>query len=238
MNPQANKVSTRYIVLGTKPWNRTSFDRHICNLPGDWLFLSSKEELDLHALTSWTPRYLFFLHWSWIVPQTIVDQYECVCFHMTDVPYGRGGTPLQNLISRGHAETKLTALRMTQELDAGPVYGKRNLRLDGTAEQIYIAASDMAASMIAEIVRDEPTPIAQTGVAQPFARRKPEQSALPQEGGLDALYDHIRMLDASGYPKAFIRHGDFILEFSRAAVYNGKLKCDVEIKIVDKETRK
>ncbi len=27
-------------------------------------------------------------------------KFECVCFHMTDVPYGRGGSPLQNLIIR------------------------------------------------------------------------------------------------------------------------------------------
>ena len=48
-----------------------------------------------------TPRYIFFLHWDWRVPHVIWQQHECVCFHMTDVPYGRGGSPLQNLILEG-----------------------------------------------------------------------------------------------------------------------------------------
>ncbi len=85
----------------------------------------------------------------------ILKEIECVCFHMTDVPYGRGGSPLQNLIVRGHRETRLTALRMTSELDAGPVYLKRNLSLEGGAEEIYLRASALSAEMIQQIVRDE-----------------------------------------------------------------------------------
>ena len=45
---------------------------------------------------------------------------------MTDLPYGRGGSPLQNLIINGHKETMMSALRCVQELDAGPIYLKKN----------------------------------------------------------------------------------------------------------------
>ena len=72
------------------------------------------------------PRYVFFPHWSWKVPDDILGATECVCFHMTDVPFGRGGSPLQNLIVRGHTETRVSALRMVSEPDAGPVYMKRD----------------------------------------------------------------------------------------------------------------
>ena len=41
---------------------------------------------------------------------------------MTDVPYGRGGSPLQNLIVRGYSEIKLTVLQMVKAFDAGLVY--------------------------------------------------------------------------------------------------------------------
>lgn len=67
-----------------------------------------------------------------MVPEAVLIAAECVCFHMTDVPYGRGGSPLQNLIVRKHKKTKLTALKMTEEIDAGPVYCKRELSLDGS----------------------------------------------------------------------------------------------------------
>jgi methionyl-tRNA formyltransferase len=68
------------------------------------------------------PRYVFFAHWSWKIPRAVYEAHECVIFHMTDVPFGRGGSPLQNLISRGIYETKLSALRCVEEMDAGPVY--------------------------------------------------------------------------------------------------------------------
>jgi hypothetical protein len=62
---------------------------------------------------------------------------------MTDVPFGRGGSPLQNLIVRGRRETKLTALRMSREFDAGPVYMKEPLSLEGGAEEIYLGSADL-----------------------------------------------------------------------------------------------
>ena len=108
-----------YVVCGSKSWNRDLFDAELSKFSGEWHFLESKESLTLEFLESIGPRYVFFLHWSWIVPEKIVQEFECVNFHMTDLPYGRGGSPLQNLILRGHTETKLTAHRMVKELDAG-----------------------------------------------------------------------------------------------------------------------
>ncbi len=35
------------------------------------------------------------------------------------------------------------------------------------------------------------------------------------------MYDHIRMLDAEGYPRAFIEFGKFIIEFSDP-IYEGE----------------
>ena len=126
-----------YVVAATKSWNRTVFDETLTRLPGEWHLVDSPEALSLARLESLAPRYVFFLHWSWKVPEEITSAFECVCFHMTDVPYGRGGSPLQNLIAEGQRETQLSALRMTQEMDAGPVYLKRPLSLEGGGEEIY-----------------------------------------------------------------------------------------------------
>ena len=38
---------------------------------------------------------------------------------------------------------------------------------------------------------------------------------------LNKVYDYIRMLDAEGYPKAFLNFGNFRLEFLRASLKNG-----------------
>jgi methionyl-tRNA formyltransferase len=218
-----------YIVAGSKKWNREVYDDVICRLPGHWEYVATKEELTEDYLRSVAPRYLFFLHWSWIVPDTIVDNYECVCFHMTDVPYGRGGSPLQNLILRGHTTTKLSALRMTTELDAGPVYLKKSLNLEGSAQEIYVSATRLAASMIRQMITEQLSPVSQAGEPVFFKRRIPEESAIPQIDSLDALYNFIRMLDADGYPRAFLMIGGLRYEFSKATWVDGTLTAQVSI---------
>jgi methionyl-tRNA formyltransferase len=182
-------------------------------MAGHWFLITRPEDLTVGFIDALRPRYIFFPHWSWHVPAAVRARSECVCFHMADVPYGRGGSPLQNLIARGHKETKLTALRMVEALDAGPVYGKAPLSLAGRAEDVFARAADLVYDLIAEIVREEPEPTPQTGEVTVFSRRTPQMSALPETGTPEVVYDHIRMLDAPTYPLAFLQHGDFRLEF-------------------------
>ena len=227
--------TARYLVAGAKPWNERIFREAISHLPGEWHYVGDRGDLE-DAVLSHRPRYTFFLHWSWIVPPKVLGATECVCFHMTDVPYGRGGSPLQNLIVRGHDRTHLTALRMVDEVDAGPIYMKRELDLQGTAEEIYVRATTLAAEMIGEIVRDEPEPTPQEGEVTPFIRRRPEDSELPALESLDAVYDFIRMLDAEGYPHAYLDHAGYRYAFTRAVRYDERVVADVTITAIPEDT--
>ncbi len=65
-----------------------------------WL-VTDKKSLTYEKVNDFKPEYIFFPHWSWIIPSEIYENFKCIVFHMTDLPYGRGGSPLQNLISRG-----------------------------------------------------------------------------------------------------------------------------------------
>ena len=218
-----------YLIAGSRPWNRSIYEDTLARRPGRWHFIGSRAELTAERVAAISPRYLFFLHWSWKVPPDIVDRYECVLFHMTDVPYGRGGSPLQNLIQRGHTSTRLSAIRMVHELDAGPVYLKEPLSLDGSAQEIYIRQTRLSCKMIELIIEGGLTPTAQTGDPVIFERRTPEQSALPAAPSLQALYDFIRMLDCDGYPRAFLTHGGYRFEFSRSTLRDGSIHADVAI---------
>lgn len=218
-----------YLVVGSHPWNQLVFEEVIANFPGEWSYLGSPEELNIEAVRRINPRYIFFLHWSWKVPDQIIDEFECVCFHMTDVPFGRGGSPLQNLIIRGYKDTKLTALQMTNEFDAGPIYIKELLSLDGNAEQIYIRATYMAAEMINRIIETTPEPFPQEGEVVVFKRRKPQESEIPRLESLVSLYDFVRMLDAEGYPRAFLEYKSFRFEFSKASCCEDRIVAEVTI---------
>jgi methionyl-tRNA formyltransferase len=225
-----------YVVATIKPWNLAAFARRTPGMPGDWHLVEDPKNLTVDALARLAPRYVFFPHWSWRVPNDVLERFECVCFHMADVPYGRGGSPLQNLVLRGHRETKLSALRMVEELDAGPVYLKMPLSLAGSAQQIFERLADLAFDMMEEIARSTPVPVAQTGTPVVFARRKPEQSRLPEDGTPEAIYDFVRMLDADSYPRAFLEHGDWRIEFSDAQPAGDDVVAQVRISR-RKETR-
>jgi methionyl-tRNA formyltransferase len=207
-----------YLVCTIKSWNIEAFKTQTPKFPGQWHIITEKDALTLEAVKALNPRYIFFPHWSWFVPKEILETFECVCFHMTDVPYGRGGSPLQNLILRGHKDTKLTALRMTDVMDAGPVYMKRDLSLSGRADEIYKRAGDMSFNLIKEIIETTPTPTPQSGEVTRFKRRTPEMSQIPADASPELIYDYIRMLDAEGYPNAFIPHGEGFLSFTEATL--------------------
>jgi len=219
----------RYVFASSKPWHR-SLSGELNRFPDDQTgWAHSPEELESLINVSPNIRYIFFLHWNWLVPESIWSGYECVCFHMTDVPYGRGGSPLQNLIARGHKDTVLTALRMIDEMDAGPVYTKRPLSLDGTAHEIYLRASKLSCEIIDWMVANEPVPVAQSGQPVVFKRRNPTQSRLPVAGSMQQVYDHVRMLDAPTYPLAFLDHGEFRIEFSEARLGENEVTATVRI---------
>lgn len=204
-----------YLLATNRPWVLEVFLAKRNSFQGNWSVCVSQRDLQ-NAASETKPRYVFFPHWSHIVPEEFLKQNECVCFHMTDVPFGRGGSPLQNLIARGHRETVLTALRMTAEIDAGPFYMKRPLSLEGTARDIFRRAAELSMDMIGEMIKQEPAAAAQSGTPVFFKRRKPEQSEVPKGATPMALYDHIRMLDAPGYPHAFLRHGPWVARFTDA----------------------
>lgn len=224
-----------FAVAGYTPWSKEAFKKTISKYPGQWHIFTKKEQLTEKNLKKMKPKYIFFLHWSWWVPEKIIENYQCICFHMTNVPYGRGGSPLQNLIIRGHKKSKLTALKMTKKFDAGPVYMKKSLSLQGRAEEIYTKANNLAAEMILKIIRNKTIPKHQKGKVVVFKRRKPEQSEIPECKNLQKLYDFIRMLDAEGYPKAFIRYKGFIFEFSFPKKHQNKITSKVEIKKINKK---
>lgn len=224
-------MTHHYVVCAIKDWNIKQFEQYSKHLNGVWTLMTEKSDLTLERLKEINPRYIFFPHWSWIVPKAIVENFECVCFHSSDVPFGRGGSPIQNLIIRGITKTKISALRMVEDLDAGPVYVKRDLSLQGRAQDIFENSSTIIAEMIADIIDKEPTPLDQKGEVVVFKRRGGDENLLPKEGGLTYLYNHIRMLDAHSYPPSFIEHGDYTIEFTKATLEGDHtLKATVVIK--------
>lgn len=224
-------MSKASIVIATPHHRYDTLVDHARDLLGDYevVRIRNRDALTREHLEALSPQYIFFPHWSWRIPDEIHHRFECVVFHMTDLPYGRGGTPLQNLIVRDHKETVLSALHCVTELDAGPIYLKRPLSLAGTAEDILLRATDLMQDMIVEIVRRHPVPKPQEGEPTVFERRRREDGNLEPLDRLEQIYDYIRMLDAEGYPPAFLETDHFRFEFGEANLVAGAVQAKVRI---------
>ncbi len=171
---------TRYLVcVGDQDWARLAYAR-LPQRSGETWELVRRPNRNVYTLgealvEDMEPRYLFFLHWSEKVRPEITEVYTCVNFHASRLPYGRGGHPIENLILRGHTETVITAHRMTEEIDAGPIYGRSGrVSLAGTKEEILDRFIDPCVELIRWIVQTEPTPVPQGGAVVPFQRLSPE----------------------------------------------------------------
>ena len=227
---------TKIIIATVKSWNienalkfKNQFSENY-----DVEVISNQKDLSLREITRISPSYIFFPHWSWIIPENIYKKYECIVFHMTDLPYGRGGTPLQNLILNKIYKTKVSAIKVEKGIDAGPIYLKKSFNIGrlSNAEEIYRRLSKVIfLEMIPYILQYKPTPKKQTGKIVTFIRRKPEESNILQSkiSNLDDAYDFIRMLDAEGYPKVFIKKDKIKILFSDVNKLKNKLIGKYEI---------
>jgi methionyl-tRNA formyltransferase len=196
------------------------------------LFTSS-EELNYENVKRLDPKYIFFPHWSWIIDENIYKNFECVVFHMTDLPYGRGGSPLQNLIMNKVYQTKISAIKVDKEMDCGDIYLKEDFDIsDGSAEEIFTKASKLVfEKLIPRLLKEEIIPYIQDGKITIFKRRNQLESNLNtlEDFSLNRIYDFIRMLDAKDYPKAFLLLNNCKIEFSLVKKENNKLVGKFEV---------
>ena len=211
---------SNYIILSQKSWNKSLLEDLSLKTDDNWVLISSKDDFNNDNLKKINPDKIFIPHWSYLIPELIFNSYECIVFHMTDLPYGRGGSPLQNLILLGHKNTKISALQVESGIDTGDIYLKKDLSLNGTAQDIYERANEVISDMIVEIVKTKPVPIKQEGKPTLFKRRKPLMSNMNDVESLDEVYDFIRMLDADGYPPAFLETSNCKFEFSKVSKQN------------------
>jgi methionyl-tRNA formyltransferase len=190
---------------------------------------SQKEDL-LEQAALCQPDLILFPHWSWIIPPSIHEAFTCIVFHTADLPFGRGGSPIQNQIKRGIFDSYLCALRVSEKLDEGDIYIKQPVSLRGTADEVMLRIADIIFHrMIPDMISALPTPVPQKGEPVVFKRLSPSDSRVPDHFTMDELFHHIQMLDGEGYPAAYIESEQFKIEFSRASLKPGYILADAKI---------
>ncbi|MEA2099793.1 MAG: methionyl-tRNA formyltransferase [Campylobacterota bacterium] len=226
----------RNIIIATiKEWNISNYFllKELYSEKYNFHLIINQNELTKQYVDKLNPKYIFFPHWSWIINKTIYKNYDCIVFHMTDLPYGRGGSPMQNLILRGIYDTKISALKVDGGIDSGDIYMKNDFNISkGSAEENFIKLSEIIFnSMIPRFLNEDLVAHKQEGEITSFKRRKEAESNIDSISvkSIDKLYDFIRMLDADTYPKAYLEFDDIKMKFSSVKKENNKLTGTFEV---------
>ena len=169
--------------------------------------------------------FVFFPHYSKVIPEVFLKQNICIGFHTGDLPRDRGGSPIQHKILRGEYGTFVSALKIVYEIDAGDVFCREPISLEhGSIETILKNISKIIAGMTRVILTENLLPKTQLGPVSTSKRLRPQDSELEFEVlNVRGIYDRIRMLDGLDYPSAYIKIGPYKLILSNAQLQDGKL---------------
>lgn len=79
------------LIVSEKSWNKELVSYLQSTMPQYAFYLiSQKEDFTVERIGSISPVKIFIPHWSYIIPSAIFERYECIVFHMTDLPYEIG----------------------------------------------------------------------------------------------------------------------------------------------------
>ena len=191
--------------------------------------IKTKADLNLEVLEKINPHYIFFPHWNWRVDSKIFERYECVVFHTSPLPFGRGGSPIQNLILRNIEKAPVCALKMTEILDGGPIYDSTEVNLDGTISEIFLRIAVCVEKLIIKICQENIEPQEQRGDIVTFNRLTYADNELKSDYSIKELYDRIRMVDGAGYKNAYINFGDYKIDLSDSQIKNNEIIAKIRL---------
>lgn len=198
------------LFAGYRDWALEAF-RHI---DPSITIVKSEEELQDAFFTTKGIEAVVFVGWSWMVPDEIVNSVECVCYHPSDLPKYKGGSPIQHQVLDGVLDTYATLFLMTSKVDDGPVFSKQKISLRGGLKAIFDSLSFSAAILVSKYLDQVnaglPRQFHQQETTGGFfrKRRKPEESEITIDDLLtengESLVRKIQVL-SDPYPNAFIR---------------------------------
>lgn len=152
---------------------------------------------------------LFLISCSQIVSAEVRERYaHCLVIHASDLPGGRGWSPLVWQIVEGKDRIAVTLLEAADSVDSGPVWAKRWLNFDGTELVDEINAALFAVELelmdyaVANVGQVQPQ-LQDATAASWYPRRRPEDSRIDPQRSLAEQFDLLRVADPQRYPAFF-----------------------------------
>ena len=131
--------------------------------------------------------------------------------HESDLPEGRGFAPVQWQILEGKSDITVCLLEISDEVDAGNIFGKMVLSLDGGElyEEIREKQAVITFELISRFLERYPNINFETQQGKPtfYRRRNPSDSQLDLDKRIRDQFNLLRICNNKDWPAYFELHG-------------------------------
>lgn len=144
-------------------------------------------------------------------PEVLARNQRNLVVHASDLPKGRGFSPLTWQILEGRNDIPVCLLEAGAEVDSGPVVYRDSLQFEG--HELVGEMREALGRKTVELCRrfmDEKTPplgVPQDGEPSIYPRRRPEDSRFDPERTIAEQFDLLRVVDNGRYPAYFDHRG-------------------------------
>lgn len=167
--------------------------------------------------------FAFFLGCSQIVPYAVRQLYsKNLVVHESDLPQGKGWSPLSWQILQGKNEIPIVLLEADDRVDSGIIYLQEIMRFKGTEliDELRAHQAEYSISLCCRFVETFPDIVSQgimqTGPDSFYPKRGPADSRLNPDLSIREQFNLLRIVDNDRYPAFFhIDGAKYILKIIR-----------------------
>ncbi len=182
--------------------------------------LSLKVEGVAEEIAGYAPDFIVVAAYGQLLPKSVLDIAPCINLHASLLPRYRGASPIQEALLHGDKITGVTAMRMEEGLDSGPMlaWTVRDIPLSMRKNALFEALGEDAAKLTPEVLRDFPNlrPLPQCDADATYCRKISRADGLVSFS-MPALVLYNRFRAYEGWPGIFLESGLKLLEIEPAA---------------------
>lgn len=167
------------------------------------------------------PDVVFILSYFSIIDNKLLRKHKHnIVVHESNLPAGKGWAPLFWQILEGKNNVPVALFEATENVDAGPIYMKDTIVLDGT--ELHEEIRELQAKKTIEMCYNflcnyhKLPPQKQAGKETFYPKRTPKDSELDTSKPLEELFNQLRIASNSEYPAFFEHKGHkYVLKISK-----------------------
>jgi methionyl-tRNA formyltransferase len=149
--------------------------------------------------------------WSQIIPESILEapSWGTVGLHLSPLPKGRGGAPVNWQIIHGHDKVTATLFRFVPEVDHGDVLGQKSVLIEQRDDistvypKLTLVSIDLLDEFLMDLSKRNISATEQSyGEATYYPQRKPDDGLIDWKQSSEFIWNWIRA-QTKPYPGAF-----------------------------------